>query len=71
MADLLFPGAHRAAGLGDDGALVAAMLAVEAAWVRVLVEHCAATPEQAASVAAVTSLPVYRVASDAAGNPVL
>jgi 3-carboxy-cis,cis-muconate cycloisomerase len=36
MAGLLAPGSHRAAGVVDDGALVAAMLEVEVAWLRAL-----------------------------------
>ena len=37
MTGLLAPGSHRAAGLVDDAALVAAMLRVETAWARALV----------------------------------
>ena len=37
MSGLLAPGAHRAAGVADDAALVAAMLRVEVAWARALV----------------------------------
>ena len=37
MTGLLAPGSHRAAGVVDDAALVAAMLRVEVAWARTLV----------------------------------
>lgn len=36
MTDLLRPGSHRVEGLLDDGAVLAAMLRVEVAWVRAL-----------------------------------
>jgi 3-carboxy-cis,cis-muconate cycloisomerase len=48
---LLDPGSHRAVALTGDAALVAAMLRVEAAWMRVLADGGAAKPEHAALVA--------------------
>lgn len=48
--ELLEPGAHRARGLVDGAALVAAMLRVEAAWMRALVDTGAAKAEYAEAV---------------------
>lgn len=71
---LLEPGSHRAAALADDQALVAAMLRVEVAWVRVLVDlgavpdRVVAQVEQAAA-SLDAHLPLGEV--EAAGTPVL
>jgi 3-carboxy-cis,cis-muconate cycloisomerase len=62
MPPLLEPGSHRAAGVVDDDALVAAMVRVEVAWMHVL----GASDEQ---VAPEVVLDVADV--EGAGNPVL
>jgi 3-carboxy-cis,cis-muconate cycloisomerase len=72
--ELLEPGAHRAGGLVDDAALVAAMLRVEVAWMRALVDAGAAKPEHADAVerAADGWLPELEGAEvEGAGTPVL
>lgn len=76
MTDLLRPGAHRAAGVADTDALIAAMLRVEVAWLRALVESDAALPAQADAVAAAASrwrpdVAALAVATEATGNPVV
>lgn len=76
MSGLLRPGAHRAAGVSDDAAVLAALLRVEVAWARVLVAAGAATDAEAAQVAeAAAGLEVdpaaLAVAAEAAGNPVV
>jgi len=48
--DLLEPGAHRADGVADDAALLAAMLRVEIAWVQALADGDAATADQVEAV---------------------
>lgn len=73
---LLSPGSHRAAGALDDGALVGAMLQVEAAWLRALAAVGAVEPEYAARVAAVAAnwqVDLVQLAADseAAGNAVV
>lgn len=60
MGSLLEPGSHRAAGVVDDGALVDAMLRVEAGWLRVL-----GFPDELKGVAPALA------EIEAAGNPVL
>jgi 3-carboxy-cis,cis-muconate cycloisomerase len=62
MGSLLEPGSHRAAGVVDDDALVAAMVRVEVAWMRVL----GASNEQVAPEVVLDPAEVER-----AGNPVL
>ena len=76
MADheLLEPGAHRARGVADDAALVAAMLRVEVAWTQALADGGAAKPEHAEAVerAAAGWLPEPEGADvEDAGTPVL
>jgi 3-carboxy-cis,cis-muconate cycloisomerase len=73
VSDLLEPGAHRAEGLVDDTALLAAMLRVEVAWMHTLAEHGAAEADHAVAVerAATGWLPVLDAADvEDAGNPV-
>jgi len=48
--ELLEPGAHRARGLVDDAALVAALLRVEVAWMGALADCGAAKPEHCEAV---------------------
>ena len=62
MPSLLEPGSHRAAGVVDDDALVAAMVRVEVAWMRVL----GASADQVAPEIVLDPAEVER-----AGNPVL
>lgn len=76
MAGVLRPGSHRATGVADDAAVVAAMLRVEAAWAKALAAAGVATGAEAAKVAeAVAGLDVdidaLAVAAEAAGNPVV
>ena len=61
MGSLLEPGSHRAAGVIDDEALVAAMVRVEEAWLRVLGESGSVEKPVVLDVADVES----------GGNPVL
>ncbi|MFE1952756.1 lyase family protein [Streptomyces sp. NPDC059524] len=76
MSALLRPGAHRAAGVADDAAVVAALLRVEAAWARALVAAGTATDREAervAQAAAALEPDPGALAADAeaAGNPVV
>ena len=76
MTDLLRPGAHRAAGVADTDALIAAMLRVEVSWLRVLVESGAAQPSHANAVATAASswqpdVGALAIAAEASGNPVV
>ena len=76
MTGLLAPGAHRAAGLVDDTALVAAMLRVEAAWARALVVAGLADDAAADAVGRVADalrpdLDALRADAELAGNPVV
>lgn len=76
MSGLLRPGAHRAAGIADDTAVLAALLRVEVAWARALAAAGLATDAQAAKVAEAAAgldvdLPALAVAAEAAGNPVV
>ncbi len=76
MSDLLRPGAHRAAGIADDPAVLAAILRVEVAWARALVAAGIATDAEASKVAEAAAgldvdLPALAVAAEAAGNPVV
>ncbi len=71
---LLEPGAHRASGMADDDALVAAMLQVEIAWMHALADGGAVKADQVdAVVTAAERLSPRLDAHDveAAGNPVL
>ena len=76
---LLEPGAHRAAALVDDGALVAAMLRVEVAWLAALAAAGAAGQRQVEAVRAAAGsvrpdaagLAALAVEGEATGNPVL
>lgn len=73
MTDLFWPGDHRAGALMSDGAFLDALIAVENAWLAVLVEHHVAPDSAAAELG-----PLLRdadrdaVAADAErdGNPV-
>lgn len=73
---LLVPGSRRAAGMADDDAVAEAMVRVELAWLRALVEVGAVDREQADEVAAelvywsADSLELAEEAEDA-GNPVV
>ena len=74
--DLLRPGSHRAEGLIDDHALVAAMLQVEVAWFDALVSVGVASKDQADMVADAAKqwqpdISQLAVAAEAAGNPVV
>ncbi|MFH5227953.1 lyase family protein [Antrihabitans spumae] len=74
--DLLHPGSHRAAGLVDDHALVAAMLDVEVAWFAALASVGIASRAQADLVADIAKqwqpdLDQLVVDAEAAGNPVV
>lgn len=76
MSDLLRPGAHRAAGIADDDAVLTAMLRVEVAWAQALVAAGIEGEAEAAIVAkAAAGLDVdvsaLAVAAEAAGNPVV
>lgn len=73
---LLHPGSHRAAGLVDDAAVVAAMLRVEAAWPHALAAAGVLDPADADVLDwAVHDWPVdldrLRSGAEAAGNPVV
>lgn len=73
---LLRPGAHRAVGIADDTAVLAALLRVETAWARALVAAGVATDAEAAKVAEAAAgldvdLSALAVAAEAAGNPVV
>ncbi|MBM7515600.1 lyase family protein [Nocardioides nitrophenolicus] len=73
---LLRPGAHRAAGIADDTAVLAALLRVETAWARALVAAGVATDAEAAEVAEAAAgldvdLTALAVAAETAGNPVV
>jgi len=72
--ELLEPGAHRARGVADDAALVAAMLRVEVAWMHALVDGGAAKADHVDAVEhAVDGWQPEPDAAEveAAGNPVL
>ncbi len=76
MTGLLAPGSHRAAGLVDDAALVAAMLRVETAWARALVvaglvDDAAADAVGRAADALRPDLDALLADSELAGNPVV
>jgi 3-carboxy-cis,cis-muconate cycloisomerase len=76
MRGLLRPGAHRAAGVADDPAVVAAMLRVEVAWAQALAAAGVVGEGAAAKVAeAASGLDVdpaaLAVAAEDAGNPVV
>ncbi|WP_197321084.1 lyase family protein [Saccharomonospora sp. NB11] len=76
MSGLLEPGAHRAAGLVDDAALLAALRAVEIAWLHALADSGVLDAGDAARTAerlATADLDVVALARDAegAGNPVV
>lgn len=76
MSGLLEPGAHRAAELTGDRAVVEAMLRVEVAWLRTLAAAGAATAEQAEVVAAAAArwepdLALLAEVSEESGNPVV
>lgn len=77
MSDLLWPGGHRAGPAFSDGAVLAAMVEVEAAWLAALVAHSVA-PATVDAGRAVGAQPVgasdaarLAEASEAAGNPVV
>lgn len=73
---LLRPGAHRAAGIADDPAVLAALLRVEVAWAQAIVAAGIATDADAAEVARAAAgldadLAALASAAEAAGNPVV
>lgn len=72
----MYPGSHRAESIADDRALVAAMLAVEVAWSRVLARLGMIPADAAESVAVAAAgleIDVAALAVDAelTGNPVI
>jgi len=76
MSDLLRPGSHRARGVADGTAVLAALLRVEAGWARALVAAGIASEADAVRVAeAAAGLQVdvaaLAVTAEAAGNPVV
>lgn len=74
MASLLEPGSYRASDIVDDAALIAAMLAVEVAWMQALVVCGAATDQDLKSIehaAATLDVSLQPDEVEAAGNPVL
>ncbi|WP_182360438.1 lyase family protein [Tomitella gaofuii] len=79
---ILEPGAHRAAGIVDDGAVIAAMLRVESEWARILQEGGAASAEQADAITGAcerlaggasggVDAAVLAESAESAGNPVV
>ncbi|PZG19669.1 adenylosuccinate lyase [Micromonospora craterilacus] len=73
---LLAPGSHRAAGIADDHAVVAAMLRVEAAWLRALATVGTVEADDADRLAGVVAgldldVAALAAAGEAAGNPVV
>ena len=77
MSDLLWPGDHRAGDLFTDAAIRDAMLRVESAWSRALVEHGVAPADAMVSVdqlgSAAANLDVDQLSADAeaGGSPVI
>ncbi len=76
MSGLLAPGSHRAAGVVDDAALVAAMLRVEVAWARALVvaglvDDAAADAVEQAAADLDPDLATLVADTERAGNPVV
>ena len=80
MSDVLRPGSHRAAGLLDDEAVLAAMLRVEVAWVRALGKAGVVDEDLVAMVAdsaerlavpGALDLASLATAAEASGNPVV
>lgn len=74
MADLLWPGDHRAGDHLSDAAAVRAALRVESAWLATLVDARVAPEEAAVDVAraiGTVDLEALAAASEASGNPVI
>ncbi|MEO6793371.1 MAG: 3-carboxy-cis,cis-muconate cycloisomerase, partial [Mycobacterium sp.] len=74
MTDLLWPGDHRAGNTFSDAAYLTAMVRVENAWLRVLVEAGIAPTAARADLTATISAAdtdAVAVAAEATGNPVL
>ncbi len=74
MSELTWPGLHRAGDLASDARLVRAMVAVEDAWLRVLVEHEVAPPDAGADLAALVvddDVPRLAQGLEQSGTPVL
>lgn len=73
MSPLLRPGSHRAAGVVDDDALLAAMLRVEVAWTRAGVDAGVLPADAAFDAPALSADDRARLARDAeaGGNPVI
>ncbi|WP_370288239.1 lyase family protein [Nocardioides sp.] len=77
MSGLLWPGAHRAAGVLDDDGLVRAMVRIEAAWSAALVDVAIAPPTALVDDATLTALlspedvPALGRAAEVGGNPVI
>lgn len=74
MADLFWPGDHRAADVMSDDAYLAALVEVENAWLRMLVEAGVAPASAAADLRGVVTpadAPAIAEAAEAGGNPVI
>lgn len=74
MSDLLRPGADRADSVFDDGALLAAMLRVEAGWLAVLVAAGVAPGAAASDLSDLVSagdIAILSAQTEAGGNPVI
>ncbi|MCW2835016.1 MAG: fumarate lyase [Nocardioides sp.] len=70
MSDLFWPGIERADGLFDDAALLAAMVAVEQAWLDALVDAgTAPTRVDLSGLLGPDDLPALARAAEAGGNP--
>lgn len=73
MTDLFWPGDDRAGDIFSDNAFLAAMVAVENAWLAVLVSNELAPPAAKADLAALVSIrdvPKLATAAELDGNPV-
>ncbi len=75
MSDLLWPGASRAAGLMDDASVLHAMLRVETAWLRALVDRkIADLPAETTDLSGLVTaddLEALAADSEGGGNPVI
>jgi 3-carboxy-cis,cis-muconate cycloisomerase len=74
MADLFWPGDHRAGAVLSDAAFLCAMVDVENAWLRALVDAGVAPPDAGADLRALVSVDDAAAIADGAeagGNPIL
>ena len=74
MADLFWPGDHRAGPVMSDATFLAAMVDVENAWLRGLVDAGVAPPSAAAELGGVVTAADVTTIADGAetgGNPVI